>query len=284
MSHARPKHNTLLASARPPLSPLMARGLIAVAIGSLALLALLLLSRWSAMVRPLPTPALLMVSGSLAICVVGVVSLWNAAWPSMARDHDRRWQLAILSLTGGLLLLIGIVLTTSALSQTALAALWLPILIAVAILAQSAWRVYQPGNAFPDRPTGFLRLDRARSAPPASTSVTPAADEQTTQQLSRGRGLDGSDWLQGRLLVAFVPGQRTATMHVAFCPPFALLPRLQATAESTSGAKVKVAQVLAHGARFELKLATAASRPTTEWLTFTATTATVSEAASLPGK
>ena len=52
-------------------------------------------------------------------------------------------------------------------------------------------------------------------------------------------------------------GQRTASVHIAFCPPFAQTPEV--SAEQTAGppARLKTVQVLPYGARFDLKLAAA---------------------------
>jgi len=51
------------------------------------------------------------------------------------------------------------------------------------------------------------------------------------------------------------PGQRTGSVHVAFCPPFAGIPKV--TAEQISGppARVRVGVVLPHGARVDVRLA-----------------------------
>jgi hypothetical protein len=41
-----------------------------------------------------------------------------------------------------------------------------------------------------------------------------------TQQLTRSQAADGAEELSGWLRIAFIAGQRTGNLHVAFCPPF----------------------------------------------------------------
>ena len=65
-------------------------------------------------------------------------------------------------------------------------------------------------------------------------------------------------------------GQRSASVHVAFCPPFARTPN--ATVEQIEGsrARVKTVQLLPYGARFDLKLAVPSQLAETLLLEFSA--------------
>ena len=58
----------------------------------------------------------------------------------------------------------------------------------------------------------------------------------------------------GSLTARIVPGQVTAHVHVAFCPPFANVPQLDFRQVSGPTARIKVGQVLPHGVRFDVKL------------------------------
>jgi len=90
-----------------------------------------------------------------------------------------------------------------------------------------------------------------RSAPPANGDATT---EQVLQRLTRVRTVDGHEAISGTLLAEFAPGERNATLHVAFCPPFETLPNLEAQIADDSEASVKVTQVLHNGAQLEVRL------------------------------
>lgn len=53
-------------------------------------------------------------------------------------------------------------------------------------------------------------------------------DANATQQITRFRTEEGTDRLEGTFLVEFVPDQRTASVHVPFCPVFAATPMVEA--------------------------------------------------------
>jgi len=92
---------------------------------------------------------------------------------------------------------------------------------------------------------------KVRSAPPANGDATT---EQVLQRLTRVRTVDGHEAISGTLLAEFAPGERNATLHVAFCPPFETLPNLEAQIADDSEASVKVTQVLHNGAQLEVRL------------------------------
>ena len=83
-----------------------------------------------------------------------------------------------------------------------------------------------------------------------------------TQQLTRSQAADGVEELSGWLRVEFVAGQRTGSLHVAFCPPFAATPELAVEQLDGPEARLKTAQLMPYGARLDLKLAAAAGEPT----------------------
>jgi hypothetical protein len=74
------------------------------------------------------------------------------------------------------------------------------------------------------------------------------------QQITRYRAADGTHAVHGTLLAEFAAGERTATLHIAFCPPFERLPTVEAEAVDDSGADVKVAQLLHNGVQIDVRL------------------------------
>ena len=66
-------------------------------------------------------------------------------------------------------------------------------------------------------------------------------------------------------------GQRVAHVHVAFCPPLEHSPAIELRQSAGPPARLKLGQSLAHGARFELKLAEPG--PASVTLEYEATTA-----------
>jgi hypothetical protein len=79
-------------------------------------------------------------------------------------------------------------------------------------------------------------------------------DEAICQQVVRRREPDGSETIAGWLRAAVPAAARHATAHVAICPPFEGLPECFAEQMDGPPAQIKVAQVLPHGVRFEIKL------------------------------
>jgi hypothetical protein len=89
-----------------------------------------------------------------------------------------------------------------------------------------------------------------------SSAQAPAGE--VIQQLVRTRLADGSERLAGWLRVALEGGQRSANIHVAFCPPFARSPQVRVQQREGPSSRVKLGQSLPYGARLDLKLAQAA--------------------------
>jgi hypothetical protein len=81
------------------------------------------------------------------------------------------------------------------------------------------------------------------------------ADDVVVQRQIRSRAADGTETLRGWLRAAVAPGQRSASVHVAFCPPFPRTPRVLVEQREGPPTRIKTVQVLPHGARFDLKLA-----------------------------
>jgi hypothetical protein len=112
----------------------------------------------------------------------------------------------------------------------------------------------------------------ARAVPPLGVEEI-LLSKGVTQQLTRSQTADGAEELSGWLRIAFVAGQRTGSLHVAFCPPFAATPQLVVEQLDGPEARMKTAQLMSYGARLDLKLAVAAEEPTSVLVQFSAHTA-----------
>jgi hypothetical protein len=95
---------------------------------------------------------------------------------------------------------------------------------------------------------------------------------EVTQQLTRSTTAEGADEFAGWVRAPFAAGQRTSSVHLAFCPQFARTPELVVEQIDGPEARIKTAQVLPYGARLDLKLQTPAETPETVVLQFSART------------
>jgi hypothetical protein len=98
-----------------------------------------------------------------------------------------------------------------------------------------------------------MQLPRSRRGP-LSVIEPDANPEHVLQQLTRFRTADGKDALRGTLYAEFIVGQRQTAVYVGFCPPFELLPQVEANISDDTEADLKLAQVLHNGAQFDVRL------------------------------
>lgn len=75
------------------------------------------------------------------------------------------------------------------------------------------------------------------------------------QEFVRSQHPGGTEFLSGWMRVALAPGQRSAAVHLAFCPPFSRAPTVTVVQQDGPSARIKVVQVLPFGVRLDLKLA-----------------------------
>ena len=71
--------------------------------------------------------------------------------------------------------------------------------------------------------------------------------------------------------MAFTAGQRTAAVHIAFCPAFAQRPNVDTELSGDLGGTAQPTQVLPWGVRFEVKLDSPVIEAATMLLEFVAT-------------
>jgi hypothetical protein len=110
------------------------------------------------------------------------------------------------------------------------------------------------------------RRHHKRSSSTPTTPVTTTLDtveetENILQQLTRIRLADGHEAIRGELVAEFPTGERQVTLHVAFCPPFELLPHVDVNIADDSDATVKVTQFLHNGTQLEVRLSEPAEEP-----------------------
>jgi 8-oxo-dGTP diphosphatase len=176
------------------------------------------------LVEPLLMPTLLAV-GAAIVTIAAAVRIMQ---PSGHRSGRLLYTVVSISVVA-----TGLALSLPATSPAALAALWL------LLLAEEAFAWWPAG--------GRLK----RPAPPAAK---PVGDE-VLQQLTRTRAADGTETISGVLRVPLEAGQRTANVHVAFCPPLGQAPRIEVQQRGGPEVRIKTGQLLPYGARLDLKLA-----------------------------
>jgi hypothetical protein len=79
--------------------------------------------------------------------------------------------------------------------------------------------------------------------------------EGMTQQLTRIDAADGTQTVEGVLRSQFAPGERSRSLHVAFCPPLQSCPVTTVTQMSGPRCHIKAADVQTYGVRFDVRLA-----------------------------
>ena len=260
---------------------LLARWTAGAMVGLLAVTALLMLWRRlaSALHTPLDSLSLSAVGIAAVLVAGGARRLWQVTSPI-------DWVVAVLPSIS--LLACGVALSLPGTSHAGLAVFW-GLVVAEELWA---WRNLVRPRANRKRPSTqpvpptepeppaepTTRAEPTLSPPVAgmpvagmpveSFSQLPAED--VLQHLTRSRTAEGVEQLSGWLRMPFVAGQRTANIHVAFCPPFAKTPGLEVEQRDGPTARIKTAQVLPHGARLDLKLAQASETPVAVVLEFAA--------------
>ena len=130
-------------------------------------------------------------------------------------------------------------------------------------LARRAGEVGRLAEAVDRTPTSPPLTDpdvgvRATSEAPSDLSVfDPVADERsdesTTQWMTRQSLPDGVEQIEGSIRVSFAAGQRAASVHVPFSPPFAAVPQVECETVGDDPARWKLSVVYAYGMRVDLK-------------------------------
>ena len=271
-------HGRPLGAALPNLSRVAA----AAALGLLGAAALTVFARRfvGALETSLETPTLL-VAGLLVAVVAAAIRL---GWFSpMAGSRSRRLDRAVMAATSAAVAALGVGLCLPA--TPTLGLFLFCTLLAAGESWAWAWHIRHCATSTSSQVKRAVRLDAAhatvshagRGGKPshAVSALDPALaclPEDVTQQLTRSHAADGTEELSGWLRMPFAAGQRTGSVHVAFCPPFAATPVLEVEQSDGPETRIKTAQLLSYGARLDLKLAVAAEEPTTVLLQFSVRT------------
>ena len=147
------------------------------------------------------------------------------------------------------------------------------------LVAEEGWSWGRLGTAseHPRRPEPIERpvADRQVAAPSplerfageAAAIAADEPDESVSQHVVRRREDDG-EVIEGWTRIELAATERHATAHVAICPPLSRVPQCYAEQMDGPPARLKVAQVLAYGVRFEIKLEEPAEEPTSVVIEF----------------
>jgi hypothetical protein len=99
------------------------------------------------------------------------------------------------------------------------------------------------------------RLGRFRSARGIEPGeIQQACAETIVQQLTRVRLPNGRVEIRGTVLAEFAAGDRLATTYVGFCPPFEMLPKVEAVADDGVEVELIIVQALHNGVQIEIRL------------------------------
>ncbi|HEV2971549.1 MAG TPA: hypothetical protein VGY55_16350 [Pirellulales bacterium] len=244
----------------------------AILIVALVIAALVLSARRVAGGLSEPLPPISLASTGLIAAIAAAGSRRLAGSPNRGMSAVVRW------LPGGALVALAIAISLPGSSPTGLTILWL------AIVAEETWswqestaiRAAVPPSArhdMPAAPNASQIRDLQLAQPSLPRLPPPVATSDVVQQLVRTRSAAGLDRMQGWLRTEFEPTERNATLHVAFCPPFAEAPRLTVLQISGPAARIKPVQLLPYGVRLEVKRLLAGHDPATVVLEFSAESA-----------
>ena len=247
----------------------------------LASVAVLVLRRLAgALLDPLEPGSFLATTAALLLLAGWTATCWLAAFRH--QSHGPRTPAALLkrSLAFPMLALPLVGILALAVPGTSASALgiatgaWL--LTAIGVLARERFgRRVAPGlTRDPDSRSTRRPVPRERT-PRSTDDPRGASDDSAVVQHLVRRQTSTSERIDGWLRYEFSPGQRTAALHVAFCPPLPALPKVEARIDPQYGAAAtcKVAELYAHGARFEVRLASPAQQTTMARVVFSAVVA-----------
>ncbi len=132
--------------------------------------------------------------------------------------------------------------------------------------AVPANRAQTEPNTAASQPAFHDEADPLRgSSAPGDTAGKLPVDEglaaTLTQQMTRLRNPDGSDLIFGEARAEFAVGERSRSLHLAFCPPLVRQPDVSVMQADGPAAAINVVQAEPYGARVDLRLAAATQEP-----------------------
>jgi hypothetical protein len=141
--------------------------------------------------------------------------------------------------------------------------IWLPILTADQFWRQNFFDVGEPWRSTREDPGSDHEAQRVS---PTRAPTNPGQHDDIVQQLYRLRDEQDRELIYGTVRADFAAGQRTAVVHVGFCPPLAYLPEIEAGTLPRSAANIKIVQALSHGTRLDVRLPAAAAADCQVWI------------------
>ena len=206
---------------------------------------------------PLGASALIATAFALSAYVAALRMLWPGDQFLQVPIFPHRWTERLPAIG---LVLVGVALMLPGTSAPAVIAFWAT-LLTVEICARQLQVSRVPTVSMAMRASSPLAAERSPAiredtGPDVATELKePTSDDlDVIQQLTRRQSDDGGAALEAWLRADFAPGQRMATVHIAFCPPFARRPEVYVEAVSGPDATPRVMQVLTTGARVDVRL------------------------------
>lgn len=164
------------------------------------------------------------------------------------------------------LLALGLTLTLPRVEPAALIVFWAVLLGEEFWSARGSPRLVWKRGKTPAAP----RTPRDGAARAALPEAARANAEDVLLRITRVRDRAGNEVLRGAARAEFQAGQRAAALHLAFCPPFAQTPELEAFQTEGPETRIKIGQLLPYGARLDLRRTDALQEPTAAVIEFTA--------------
>jgi hypothetical protein len=244
----------------------------------LVLCVLLVIRRFRGFLQEPLGDAGLITVGVIAAAVVSTLRLLERHLRSRREIRALPWARCLLPSLG--LLLLGISLSLPGATLVALVTFW-----AILLTTEAAWwyvelrplgrrpivteRTSHSGSADGD---GSDDADQGTHAsveetlghePPTEENEQVMFPANTTQQMTRMRGEDGTELISGFVRDEFRVGERLRNVHLAFCPPLEARPKLNAYQLDGPSISIKAAQVETYGARLDLRLVSKPERAET---------------------
>ncbi len=207
---------------------------------------------------------------TLGVVLVSVCALLRIGWRAIASNQPRLSHLVAFVAPLPALSMLAVAVSMTGTSTSALFVFWGMLFVSEVLWWYFAWQRDWIGPPTIAEPT---------SATSAAESVPEAADqdeatgelpsdvelgegdagnwlaEGMTQQLTRIDAPDGTQTVEGVLRSQFKPGERSRSLHVAFCPPLQSCPVTTVTQMSGPRSHIKAADVQTYGVRFDVRLA-----------------------------
>jgi hypothetical protein len=192
----------------------------------------------------------------LTLALIAVCSAVRLAPPIATRQARWRWiRLASVAVIDVCAVVVATALSLPGTSPVALSLLWCSLVVTLIVL----WSITVVRRARGQQDSG--------SPPPTATGVTgqqraeASLPSEVSQQMTRSVDWQGRDTFQGLFRVCFRPDERTQSVHIVFCPPFANRPATQVRQRSGPQVSIKPAEVQTYGMRLELRLPAPVDQP-----------------------